>query len=340
MLQTFSAADWIENFRVSQETFTYLCQQLQPAIEKQNTQLRNSLSVEKRVGVTLWYLATPMEFRSIGHLFGIARCTACVIVHETCAAIVDVLLKLYIIFPERERVTDIVDGFLRTWGILQCSGAIDGSQIPISAPIMNHTDYYNRKGFYSVVVQAVVDYRYRFMNVYTGWPGSVHDARVFAHSSLYKLGTTNRLFPDTKQVIEGTEVPVYIVGDSAYPLLTWLMKPFPHNSNLSREQRRYNYHISRARIVVENCFGRLKARWRRLLKRMDVNVDHIPNIITACYVLHNICEVHGEVFVNTWMDDLPDNTEEPHSSATRETIDSVSHDAKTIQLALVKHFSK
>jgi len=50
--------------------------------------------------------------------------------------------------------------------------------------------------------------------------------------------------------------------------------------------------------------------------------------------------VHGEVFVNTWMDDLPDNTEEPHSSATRETIDSVSHDAKAIQLALVKHFSK
>ena len=57
-------------------------------------------------------------------------------------------------------------------------------------------------------------------------------------------------------------------------------------------------------------------------------------------ILHNICEVHGKVFVNAWMNDLPDGTEEPHSSATHEAIESVSHDAKAIQLALVKHFSK
>ena len=118
---------------------------------------------------------------------------------------------------------------------------MDGFHISISAPVMNHTDYYNRKSFYSVVVQTVVDYRYRFMNVYTGWPGSVHDTQVFANFSLYKLGTNNKLLPYTRKVIEGTEVSLYIVGDSAYPLLTWLMKPFPHNSNLSQEQRRYNY---------------------------------------------------------------------------------------------------
>jgi len=164
--------------------------------------------------------------------------------------------------------------------------------ISISAPVMNHTDYYNRKGFYSVAVQAVVDYRYRFMNVYTGWPNSVHDTRVFAHSSLYKLGTSNRLLPDTRKTIEGTEVPLYIVGDSAYPLLTWLMKPFPRNNNFSQEQRRYNYHTSRARIVVENCFGQLKAIWHFLLKRMDVDVDHIPNIIAAFCVSHNCMVKH------------------------------------------------
>ena len=72
-----------------------------------------------------------MEFCSIGHLFGIAHCTACIIVHNTCAAIVDVLPKLCIVFPEQETVTDIVDGFLRTWGAPQCFGAIDGSHIPI-----------------------------------------------------------------------------------------------------------------------------------------------------------------------------------------------------------------
>ena len=46
---------------------------------------------------------------------------------------------------------------------------------------MNHTDYYNMKGFYAVVVQAVVDYKYKFLDVYTEWSGS-----LLAHSSLYK----------------------------------------------------------------------------------------------------------------------------------------------------------
>ena len=91
------------------------------------------------------------------------------------------------------------------------------------------------------------------------------------------------------------------------------MKPFPHNSNLSQEQRRYNYHISRVGIVVENCFGRLKARWRRLLKKLDVDVDHIPKIITACCVLHNLCEVHGETFVSNWMEDVPNDTFKSYS---------------------------
>ena len=194
------------------------------------------MPVEKRVAVTLWYLATPLEFRSIGHFFGIARCTACVIMRETCAAIVQVLLKSYISFPTGDKVKEVVDGFARSWGVPQCCGTVDGSHIPISAPVMNHTDYYNRKGYYSMVIQAVVDYKYQFLNVYTGWPGSVHDAHVLAYSTLYQFGTDKKLLPDMRKVIEGTEVSPYIIGNSAYPLLTWLMKPFPHNSNLTTDK--------------------------------------------------------------------------------------------------------
>ena len=67
-----------------------------------------------------------------------------------------------------------------------------------SAPLINHTDYYNRKGFYAVVIQTVVDYKYRFLDVYTGSPGSVHDTHVLAHSLLYKLGVDNKLLPNIK----------------------------------------------------------------------------------------------------------------------------------------------
>ena len=57
-----------------------------------------------------------------------------------------------------------------------------GSHIPVCAPANMYTDYYNRKGWYSMLVQAVVDPENLFTNLNIGWPGSVHDACVFCHS--------------------------------------------------------------------------------------------------------------------------------------------------------------
>jgi hypothetical protein len=48
-------------------------------------------------------------------------------------------------------------------------GAIDGSHIPVCAPAGMHTDYYNRKGWYSMIVQAVVDPDYLFTDSIEHW---------------------------------------------------------------------------------------------------------------------------------------------------------------------------
>ena len=158
VLGNFGECDWIENFRMSRETFHYLCNQLRPLIQKQNTRMRRSLSTERRVAITLWVLATPGEYRSVAHLFRLARCTVCQIVNETCRAIVNKLLRVYIRFPTRDSLNDVVRGFKEKFGIPQCVGSIDGSHIPVTPPAMNHTVYYNRKGWYSMLVQAVVDH--------------------------------------------------------------------------------------------------------------------------------------------------------------------------------------
>ena len=174
-------------------TFSYLCKKLRPAIIRQNTHLRKAISVEQRVAITLWCLATPCEYRTVAHLFGVARSTVCTIVHDTCLAITNSLLKIYISFPTGESLKTVINGFEHKWGFPQCVGAIDGCHVPISAPLMNHTDYYNRKGWYSMIIQAIVDHDYIFRDICVGWPGSVHDARVFANSLIYKKITEEKL---------------------------------------------------------------------------------------------------------------------------------------------------
>jgi hypothetical protein len=301
-MRTFNTADWIENFRVSKETFFYMCEKLRPVIQRQNTRMRTAIGVEQRLAITLWCLATCSEYRTIGHLFGVARCTVCVIVHDTCDAIVRVFLSAFIKFPTGDELKEVIDGFNSKWEMVQCAGAIDGSHIPVKPPALHHTDYYNRKGWYSVILQAVVDHNYMFTDVVVGWPGSVHDSRVLAHSQLYQKASNKQILQSCSRTVMGREIMPFLIGDSAYPLKTWLLKPFACNSTLSNEQKTFNYHLSRARIVVENAYGRLKGRWRRLIKQNEMDISRVPQVITACCILHNICEVHGDAFAETWLE--------------------------------------
>ena len=203
VLRTFTSQDWVENFRMSRQTFTYLCERLSPTLRRKDTIMRRCISVEQRVAITLWCLATPAEYRTVAHLFGVARSTVCEIVHETCNAIVSTLLNTYIKFPNGDVLDSVVDSFLTKWGVPQCVGAIDGCHIPIAAPVNNHTDYYNRKGWYSMILQGVVDANYCFLDICIGWPGSVHDARVFAHSPLYTNITEKELLPNKTLTVNG-----------------------------------------------------------------------------------------------------------------------------------------
>ena len=176
---------------------------------------------------------TPTEYKTIGHLFGVARSSVCEVVHEVCAAIVQQLLKVYIKFPEGEELDPVVLGFKRKIAIRQCVGTIDGSHIPICGPAGNHTDFYNRKGWYSVV-QGLVDANYRFLDINIGWSGSIHDARILP--TLHCMTKfVMRIYCQTQ--LHGVGIPLYIIGDAAYPLQSWLMKPFPHNGALSMEEQ-------------------------------------------------------------------------------------------------------
>lgn len=117
---------------------------------------------------TLWRLSTNIVYRSISHLFSVGLFTACMITQETVSTNVRVLMSCFIQVPRGTDLRDIVNGFRDRWGFPQCAGAIDGTHVPIIAPHVNKADYYNRKGHYSVILQAVVDHKLQLWDINVG----------------------------------------------------------------------------------------------------------------------------------------------------------------------------
>ena len=292
----FNNEQFMSNFRVSRESFDYICRRLGPVLQRNNTNYRLCIPVNKRVAIALWRLATNSEYRSVSHLFGVGIATVCHCVQDFCNAVIKVLLPERIKTPDARKLMEMATFFNNRWRAPQCVGAIDGSHIPIIAPELYPRDYHNRKGWHSIILQAVVDGKGLFWDVCVGYPGSVHDARVLKQSHLWEVVSDGQFFSQHTVNISGHDVGHYLIGDPAYPLQTWLMKAFSDTGRLTPQQQRYNARLSSARAIVETTFGRLKGRWRCLLKRNDCQLDLTKKMVLACCVLHNICEEHGDQY--------------------------------------------
>lgn len=100
-------------------------------------------------------------------------------------------------------------------------------------------------------MQAVCDHRRRLIDIFIGYPGSVHDSRVLRNSPL-------------KNNLEEKCGRYYLLGDSGYPLLPSLLTPYKDRGNLSRRQQNFNLKLSKNRYVIEHCFGLLKQKFRQM----------------------------------------------------------------------------
>lgn len=121
-------------------------------------------------------------------------------------------------------------------------------------------------------------------NVYTGWPGCTHDARVLRNSSLYIRAEAGEMFLQNH----------HILGDSAYPLRNWLITPFKNFGHLTAQQIRFNKRVSSVRQTVDRAFGHLKGRFRRLRDIPLHKLTDICKLIYAACVLHNFCILNKE----------------------------------------------
>ncbi|KAK9745526.1 DDE superfamily endonuclease [Popillia japonica] len=221
-------------------------------------------------------------------------------------AICDHIVHQKISFPALiEERNNNKENLLNKWGFPGVIGAVDGTHIAILKPnaeehnFVNRKGYHsincqiiailkpnaeehnfvNRKGYHSINCQIICDYKLKITNIFANYGGSSHDSFIWRNSQMN----------DYLRTLYQANERCWLVGNSAYPLLPYLMTPYRNPINDAEE--RYNQaHIS-ARNVVERCIGLLKMRFRCLLKERTARYapHFVCKLVKVCAALHNMC---------------------------------------------------
>ena len=165
--------------------------------------------------------------------------------------------------------------------IPQAVGAIDGTHIPILTPATE--SYYSRKKMHTINTQVVVGANLMFLDVATGFPGCMHDARVLQHSALFGMARKGEILSKPSGQNNHVTIKPVLLADGAYPLSTWMMKPYAYSPNLTRSEKKkkLKQKTLSARVSSERAFDLLKARWGCLLKRLDNEIENISEVIIS-----------------------------------------------------------
>ncbi|XP_022520223.1 putative nuclease HARBI1 [Astyanax mexicanus] len=316
------------DLRLSRETITSLTAAL-----RQETDHGWSRDIE--VLVFLYWLAHAASYRVVSRAFAIPRSSVHDIVHRVSKD-VSGIIKRVITLPTGDDLEVIGAGFAHLAGspaFTVAVGAIDGCHIRIKPPSANAQCYLNRKLFHSVQLQAICDHQGKFLDIFVGYPGSVHDARILKNSPLYK----EALYPPAGRCI---------LGDGGYPCISTPIKLLtPYREPVQNPvQARFNRKLSRARCVIERAFGMLKTRWRSIFfKALEVSPVFAPEVVACCAVLHNLCIAHGDIIEPDVPEEEdahapePAQTEERSGNEARENLAAAVSAPQMAVLALLEH---
>lgn len=239
------------------------------------------------------YLSQGVPRQVLAWMFKMGNATIANIIFETCAVLWDVLMPLYLPPPLQNNWEQFSDDFFNKWNLPNCVSAVDGKHINIKCPPNAGSEYYNYKGHHSIVLLAACDANYIFTAVDIGAYGSQSDGGIFADSAFGKKLLRGQLnLPNPKQLPDSNLIfNYYFVGDAAFPLKSFLMRPYPGRF-LDVKKENFNKRLSRARRVIENAFGILGARWRILQKTLEMLPTNADIVVKACVVLHNFVKLN------------------------------------------------
>lgn len=174
--------------RMTPEMYDELLQRLAPRLQKSDTNWRKALDPGLKLAVTIRHLAAGDSYPSLSYDFRVARTTISLFIPEICEAIVQTYSEEVIPIPNTpEEWKPIAEEFERKWNVPHACGALDGKHIALRKPRRSGSEYYNYKGFFSIVLMALVDANYRFLWIDVGGHGHMSDAQIYNNSELSEM---------------------------------------------------------------------------------------------------------------------------------------------------------
>ncbi|XP_064480225.1 uncharacterized protein LOC135393843 [Ornithodoros turicata] len=129
---------------VPPEQFDYLLNLIRHRLQK-HPHGRPALEPAHRLAITLRYLAHGSYLSSVAYSFRIGSTTIKMIVYETCTALWEELMPVYLPNPTPEVWVQSAQHFEERWALPNCVGAVDGKHIVIEAPKHGRSMFYNYK---------------------------------------------------------------------------------------------------------------------------------------------------------------------------------------------------
>lgn len=125
------------------------------------------------------------------------------------------------------------------------------------------------------------DYDLKILSINPRHPGATRDSFIWRSSEVKT--TLERCYNEDNR-------NSWLLGDSGYPIQSWLNVPF-QNAAPNSPQDIFNQRHAAARNCIERCNGLLKTRFRCLLSERTLRYDPeaVDNILIACPFLHNMC---------------------------------------------------
>ncbi|XP_056608251.1 putative nuclease HARBI1 [Triplophysa dalaica] len=243
-LEQYTTEELYARFRFGNADIKYIADLVRPKLQRR-TRRSHSLSVEEQVLIALRFYASGTFYQVVGDNIGVDKSTVSDVVKAVSIALA-ILVNQFVSLPKDVQIAQTKHKFFLLGNMPNTIGVIDCTHVHIQAPHERDWEYINRKGRRSINIQLVGDADLIITNCVVKWPGSVHDARILRESALYRELQTNR--PDG-----------IILGDSAYPLLPWLMTPFL--AATTPAQARFNTAHCKTRCAIERLNGVLKRRF-------------------------------------------------------------------------------